>query len=82
VCVSFDFVAEGQITQPLIVIIDQIVAEGNVSLLFNGKLDNGYCDVLLPAQDRERLDTFGKQLLTFGHESSCFYPTFLTFLKK
>jgi hypothetical protein len=58
-------VFEGQIAQPLIVITDQIVADGNVSLLFNGKLDKSHCDVLLPPEDRERLDALENIIIDF-----------------
>jgi hypothetical protein len=52
--VSIYFVPEGQITQPTIVIMCQIVTEENTSLLVSDELDNIKCDALLPVKDRGR----------------------------
>jgi hypothetical protein len=47
VCLCDYFVFVGQIKQPLIVIADKVVTEGNVSLWFSGELDNYYYSILL-----------------------------------
>jgi hypothetical protein len=43
--------------QPSTVIDDQSVIERNVSLLFSTELNNGHCNELLQAEERERLGT-------------------------
>jgi hypothetical protein len=48
VSVSIQFVSEGQITQPLTVVVEQVVTERNVSLLVTNEADNGHYDALLP----------------------------------
>jgi hypothetical protein len=54
VSLHFYFVSKSQITQPLIVTVGRVVIEGNVSLLFNVRLDIGCCDVLLSFEEKER----------------------------
>jgi hypothetical protein len=44
---------EGQTTQPPTVIVRQVLTEGIVFLFFDGKQDNGYCDVLLAVQEKK-----------------------------
>jgi hypothetical protein len=51
---DFYFVSECQITQPLTVTAGQVVTKGNVFLLFNVELDDGYCEILLPVKEKER----------------------------
>jgi hypothetical protein len=53
VSVSGYFVSEGQITQLLTVIVGQAVTKRNGSLLVSGKLNGGYYEALLPAEEKE-----------------------------
>jgi hypothetical protein len=50
VSVGVCFVSEGHITHPQTVAVGQVMTERNAALLFNGELDNGHCDGLLPAE--------------------------------
>jgi hypothetical protein len=40
------------------VITGQLVTERNVALLFNGELNIGNCNALLPVEEKERLGIF------------------------
>jgi hypothetical protein len=51
---------EGQTTQPSTVIVDQVLTEGIVFMLFDGEQDNGSSDALLPVEEKERLRIFEK----------------------
>jgi hypothetical protein len=50
--VSVYFVLEDHVTQPLTVVVGQVVTERNMSL-FNSKVDNGHNDALLPIEERK-----------------------------
>jgi hypothetical protein len=46
VSVRVHFVPESKIIQAPSIILDQLVTERNVFLLFGGELNNGHCDAL------------------------------------
>jgi hypothetical protein len=52
------FVSEGQICQPLTVIIGQVMAEINLSLLFRNELYNCNWDAVMPVEGKRMLGIF------------------------
>jgi hypothetical protein len=58
VSVTVYFISESQVTQPLTVIISQVVNERNVCHSFNGELDSDHYGAMLPVGEIERLGTF------------------------
>jgi hypothetical protein len=57
VSVSIYFVSEGQITPTPAVIVEKVVTERNICLLFGGEVGNGHCGALLK---KERSGMFVK----------------------
>jgi hypothetical protein len=46
----FILLSESHITQPTTAAVGQVMNERNAALLFNGELDSGHCDGLLPVE--------------------------------
>jgi hypothetical protein len=61
ISVSIYLISEGEIPQPT-VMTDKAVIEGNVFLLFNCELGNGYCNAVLPVEEKS-LRNFCRSLL-------------------
>jgi hypothetical protein len=60
VCMSYSFVSEDQIPDLSAVIVGQVRAERNISLLYNVEQRNDNYDAVLPVEGRERLGIFDK----------------------
>jgi hypothetical protein len=54
------FVSGGQVTLPRTDVVDQILTEINVSLLFcdKGRLDNDYCHAMLLVEEKKMCGTY------------------------
>jgi hypothetical protein len=49
------FESEDQFTQRSADVVGEVVTDRKVSVLDNGRLDGGYCDIILPAEEKVEL---------------------------